>query len=86
MDWKSKRVRTILESALIEDKATDDITTALTVDRKLRATASIVAGQPCVIAGLGLIPVLLELSSAGWQRRRMRAGGALRGGQPSGDL
>ena len=61
MDWKSRRVRAILETALIEDKAMADITTALTVDRKLRATASIVAGQPCVIAGLGLIPVLLEV-------------------------
>ncbi len=57
MDWKSKRVRAILEAALIEDKAAYDVTTALTIDRKLRATASIVAKQPCTIAGLGAIPV-----------------------------
>ena len=60
MDWKSKRIRALLEAALVEDKAAQDITTALTVDRSLRATASIVAKEPCVIAGLGAIPVLLE--------------------------
>ena len=60
MDWKSKRARTILEAALVEDKAAYDITTLLTVDRKLRATGTIVAKQPCVVAGLGAIPVILE--------------------------
>ena len=61
MDWKSKRVRTILEAALVEDKAAHDITTALTVDRKLRATGTIIAKQSCVIAGLGAIPAILEI-------------------------
>lgn len=63
MDWKSKRIRAILEAALIEDKAANDVTTALTIDGKLRASGSIVAKQPCVIAGLGAIPVLLEVFS-----------------------
>ena len=61
MDWKSKRIRAILENALIEDKAAHDITTALTIDRKLRATGTIVAKQPCVVAGLGCIPAILEI-------------------------
>jgi nicotinate-nucleotide pyrophosphorylase (carboxylating) len=61
MDWKSKRIRAILEAALIEDKAAQDITTNLTVDRKLRATATILAKQPCVVAGLGAIPAILEI-------------------------
>jgi nicotinate-nucleotide pyrophosphorylase (carboxylating) len=60
MDWKSKRIRTIIEQALIEDKAANDITTTLTVDRRLRATATILAKQPCVIAGMGAVPVILE--------------------------
>jgi len=60
MDWKSKRVRAIIEAALVEDKAAKDITTTLTVDRKLRATGTIVAKQPCVLAGLGAIPIILE--------------------------
>ena len=43
MEWKSKRIQTILEAALVEDKATHDVTTALTIDPKLRATATIIA-------------------------------------------
>jgi nicotinate-nucleotide pyrophosphorylase (carboxylating) len=61
MDWKSKRTRATLEAALVEDKAAQDITTALTVDRTLRATATILAKQPCVVAGLGAIPAILEI-------------------------
>jgi nicotinate-nucleotide pyrophosphorylase (carboxylating) len=64
MDWKSKRVRSIIEAALIEDKAAYDITTALTVDRKLRAAGTILAKQPCVVAGLGAIPAILEVFGA----------------------
>jgi len=63
MDWKSKRIRAILEGALIEDKAAQDITTSLTVDRKLRATGTIIAKQPCLVAGLGAIPVIMECFS-----------------------
>ena len=61
MDWKSKRVRTILEAALAEDKAANDITTALTVDPALRATGTIIAKQPCVVAGIGCISAFLTL-------------------------
>jgi len=60
MDWKSKRIRAILEAALMEDRAVQDTTTALTIDRKLRATGTIVAKQPFVVAGLGSIPVILN--------------------------
>jgi nicotinate-nucleotide pyrophosphorylase (carboxylating) len=60
MDWKSKRIRAILENALAEDKAAQDITSELTVDRKLRGTGTIVAQQPCVVAGLGCVPAILE--------------------------
>jgi nicotinate-nucleotide pyrophosphorylase (carboxylating) len=60
MDWKSKRIRTILEGALLEDKAANDVTTALTIDPKLRASGTIIAKQACVVAGLGAIPVFLE--------------------------
>jgi nicotinate-nucleotide pyrophosphorylase (carboxylating) len=61
MDWKSKRIRTILEAALAEDKAANDVTTALTIDPALRASATILAKQPCVVSGLGCIPVLLDI-------------------------
>jgi nicotinate-nucleotide pyrophosphorylase (carboxylating) len=60
MDWKSKRIRTILEAALAEDKVANDVTTALTIAPGLRASGTIVAKQACVVAGLGSIPVFLE--------------------------
>ena len=61
MDWKSKKLEAILEQALVEDKATSDITTAITVDPKLRASATIIAKQDCVISGLGSIPRFLDV-------------------------
>ena len=60
MDWKSKRIRTILEAALAEDKVNHDVTTALTIAPGVRASGTIIAKQPCVVAGLGSIPVFLE--------------------------
>lgn len=60
MDWKSKRIRTILEAALAEDKVNNDVTTLLTIPANLRATGIIVAKQACVVSGLGSIPILLE--------------------------
>lgn len=61
MDWKSKRVEAILEQALIEDKVTSDATTAITIDPTLRASATVIARQDCVISGLGCIPRFLDL-------------------------
>jgi nicotinate-nucleotide pyrophosphorylase (carboxylating) len=60
MDWKSKRVRTILETALAEDKATNDITTALTIDPKLRASGTILAKEACIVSGLGCVTAFFE--------------------------
>jgi nicotinate-nucleotide pyrophosphorylase (carboxylating) len=61
MDWKSKRVGAILEAALAEDRVTNDITTALTIPSNLRASGTIIAKQACVVAGLGCIPVFLDI-------------------------
>ena len=61
MDWKSRRITTLLEAALLEDKAANDITTALTVDPALRASATIIAKQPCVVSGIGCISAFLTL-------------------------
>lgn len=63
MEWKSKKIRTILEAALAEDKAANDVTTSLTIDPKLRATGTILAKQACVVSGLGSIPVILDIFS-----------------------
>jgi nicotinate-nucleotide pyrophosphorylase (carboxylating) len=61
MDWKSKRVGTILEAALAEDKVANDITTALTIPANLRASGTIIAKQACVVSGLGCIPLFLDI-------------------------
>jgi nicotinate-nucleotide pyrophosphorylase (carboxylating) len=60
MDWKSKHVTAILEQALVEDHATRDATTELTLDPKLPASATILAKQDCVLAGWEVIPRILD--------------------------
>ncbi|HEY1768083.1 MAG TPA: carboxylating nicotinate-nucleotide diphosphorylase [Terracidiphilus sp.] len=61
MEWKSHRIDALLEQALVEDKAAGDATTNLTIDPDLRATASILAREELVIAGLGAVPRFLEI-------------------------
>ncbi len=61
MDWKNSRMDALLEQALLEDKAVHDTTTALTIDPELRASASLLARQEMVVAGLGAVPRLLEI-------------------------
>ena len=61
MDWKSHRVEALLEQALLEDKAVSDATTNVTIDPNLRASASIIARQDMVVAGLGAVPRFLEI-------------------------
>jgi nicotinate-nucleotide pyrophosphorylase (carboxylating) len=61
MDWKSHRIDALLEQALVEDQAASDATTNLTIDPNLRASASILARQEMVVAGLGAVPRLLEI-------------------------
>jgi nicotinate-nucleotide pyrophosphorylase (carboxylating) len=61
MDWKSSRIDSLLEQALVEDKAASDATTNLTIDPNLKGSASIIARQELVVAGLGAVPRLLEI-------------------------
>jgi nicotinate-nucleotide pyrophosphorylase (carboxylating) len=61
MEWKTRRIEAILEQALTEDKATSDVTTALTIDSSLRAAATILAKEECVLSGLGAIPRFLDI-------------------------
>jgi nicotinate-nucleotide pyrophosphorylase (carboxylating) len=61
MEWKSKKIEAVLEQALVEDKATSDVTTAITIDPSLRASATVIAKQDCVISGLGCIPRFLDI-------------------------
>jgi nicotinate-nucleotide pyrophosphorylase (carboxylating) len=61
MDWKSHRIEAVLAQALVEDQAVSDATTNVTIDPNLRATASIIARQDLVLAGLGAVPRFLEI-------------------------
>lgn len=61
MDWKTTRVTAILEQALVEDHATHDATTELTLDPKLPASAAILAKQDCILAGSEVISRVLEI-------------------------
>ena len=56
MDSKSRRVAATLEQALVEERGTDDVTTAITVEPGLRAAGTVVARQDCVLSGLGSSP------------------------------
>ena len=55
MDWKSRRITAILETALQEDRATSDATTYACIDPNQRASATILAKQDCMLAGVGCI-------------------------------
>src|ERR1700739_489840 len=61
MDWKSRRIDAILEQALVEDKATSDVTTAITIEPERAPSGAIIAKQDCVISGLGCVPRFLEI-------------------------
>ena len=61
MDWMSRRVTAILEAALQEDRATSDATTYACIDVNQRASATILAKQDCVVAGIGSIGRVLDV-------------------------
>jgi nicotinate-nucleotide pyrophosphorylase (carboxylating) len=61
MDWNSRRITAILENALSEDRATSDATSYACIDPNQRATATIVAKQECILAGLGCVPRILDV-------------------------
>ena len=82
MDWNSKKIRTILEAALAEDKVANDVTTALTIAPSLRASGTIIAKEACVVSGLGCIPVFLDI----FGEDEPRVSRAFSGGEPPGDL
>ena len=61
MDWTSRRVTAILQNALQEDRATSDATTYACIDINQRASATILAKQDCILAGLGCVLRILEV-------------------------
>jgi nicotinate-nucleotide pyrophosphorylase (carboxylating) len=61
MDWHSRRITAILENALLEDKATRDSTTHATIDPRQRASATVLAKQDCILAGIGAVQRIIEI-------------------------
>ena len=64
MDWNSRRITAILENALNEDRATRDATSYACIDPGLRAAATIIAKEDCILAGLGCVPRILDVYAA----------------------
>jgi nicotinate-nucleotide pyrophosphorylase (carboxylating) len=61
VDWNSRRITTILENALTEDRATRDATTYACIDPNQRAVGTLIAKEACILAGLGAIQRILEV-------------------------
>jgi nicotinate-nucleotide pyrophosphorylase (carboxylating) len=61
MDWNSRRITAILENALLEDRATRDATSYACVDPNQRASATILAKEDCVLAGIGCVARILDV-------------------------
>ena len=55
MDWNSRRITTILENALTEDRATRDATTYACIDPNQRAVGTLLAKEDCILSGIGVI-------------------------------
>jgi nicotinate-nucleotide pyrophosphorylase (carboxylating) len=64
MDWNSRRITAILENALLEDRATRDATSYACIDPNQRATATILAKQDCILAGIGSVARILDVYAA----------------------
>jgi nicotinate-nucleotide pyrophosphorylase (carboxylating) len=64
MDWNSRRITSILENALLEDKATNDATTRACIDPRQLGLALVRTKQDCVLAGVGAIARIFEVFSA----------------------
>lgn len=61
MDWNSRRLTSIIENGLVEDRATHDSTSYACIDPNQRASATILAKQDCILAGIGCIARILDV-------------------------
>jgi nicotinate-nucleotide pyrophosphorylase (carboxylating) len=64
MDFNSRRITAILENALLEDRATRDATSYACIDPNQRASATILAKQDCILAGIGCVSRILDVYAA----------------------
>ena len=61
MDWNSRRITAVIENALLEDRATRDATSYACIDPNQRASATILAKQDCILAGIGCVSRILDV-------------------------
>src|SRR5438132_4661296 len=61
MHWNSRRITAIIENALLEDRATRDATSYACVEPNQKAAATVLAKQDCILAGIGVIPAILDV-------------------------
>ncbi len=59
-----RRITAILENALLEDRATRDATSYACIDPNQRASATIIAKQDCILAGIGCVSRILDVYAA----------------------
>src|ERR1700677_1125991 len=64
MDWNSRRITGVIENALLEDRATRDATSYSCVDANQRASATILAKQDCILAGIGCVSLIFDVYAA----------------------
>jgi nicotinate-nucleotide pyrophosphorylase (carboxylating) len=64
MDWNSRRITAVIENALQEDHATRDATSYACIDPNQRASATILAKQDCILAGVGCVSRILDVYAA----------------------
>src|SRR6202521_5326083 len=64
MDWNSRRITAVIENALLEDRATRDATSYACIDPNQRASATILARQDCILAGIGCVGRILDVYAA----------------------
>jgi nicotinate-nucleotide pyrophosphorylase (carboxylating) len=60
MDWNNRRVTSLLQNALLEDRANHDATTRACIDANQTARASLIAKQDCILAGLDAVPHIFD--------------------------
>ena len=61
MDWNNRRVTSLLQNALLEDRANYDATTHACIDANQMARATLIAKQDCILAGLGCVSRILDV-------------------------
>jgi nicotinate-nucleotide pyrophosphorylase (carboxylating) len=61
MDWNNRRVTSLLQNALLEDRANRDATTRACIGASQVAFATLIAKQDCILAGLDAVPKIFEV-------------------------